>query len=462
VSSGSRWSSLAPVALLCAACGEAPAEPAGGWQPGVVHPAPEPPGGRGLLDRRGLIHAHSAYSWDACDQKPRDESGAIRAECVADFRRGLCAAAHDFVFLTDHEGSFVDGEFPDVLGYQPDLGDELVMRGESPVASWLACPNGRRSLVLAGAETGQMMPVGLERHAGSTPEERKAAYGNRDPKVMLGLKQAGAVYLAAHTEKWEAEELATLPLDGFEMYNLHANALSGAGGAISLLARLNAPEELPHPDLSLLPIINEDPIYLRIWGSVLARGARRVTTIGTDCHQNLLRDELADKERIDSYRRQMIGMSNHLLVQPSVDGSFGDLELKAALAAGRLYGAFELLGYPAGFDYRAETDPGVIEMGSAVPLAVGVELLVDLPSVVDLDPDAAAPVLTARILRAREGGFDLVTEGESNLRHRVNEPGAYRAEIRMRPRHLARWLSSFADLGERDFVWIYSNAIYVE
>jgi hypothetical protein len=32
----------------------------------------------------------------------------------------------------------------------------------------------------------------------------------------------------------------------------------------------------------------------------------------------------------------------------------------------------------------------------------------------------------------------------------------------MKPRHLSSFLSSYSALADEDFVWIYSNAIYVE
>jgi hypothetical protein len=43
----------------------------------------------------------------------------------------------------------------------------------------------------------------------------------------------------------------------------------------------------------------------------------------------------------------------------------------------------------------------------------------------------------------------------------ADSAGAYRAEVRMRPRHLRHLLSSYADLADADFVWIYGNPIYV-
>src|SRR5688572_27158987 len=81
--------------------------PKGAFRPGLVQRTRTEPNARGFLDRRGIIHAHSVYSHDACDGKPRDEAtGAIDAACLEDFRRGLCQTQHDFIMMTEHDESF--------------------------------------------------------------------------------------------------------------------------------------------------------------------------------------------------------------------------------------------------------------------------------------------------------------------------------------------------------------------
>jgi len=235
----------------------------------------------------------------------------------------------------------------------------------------------------------------------------------------------------------------------------------GAGGVFSLLSKIQTPEQLPQSDLVLLAIINEDARYLDTWSTVLARGARRVTTIATDCHQNTFQQKLPDGERVDSYQRMMQWMSNHLLVKTQTDGSWDDADLKEALRARRLYGCFEVMGYPEGFDYHAEAGGETYEMGAEVPTGSGVTLVVAAPTVRELDPSLPAPEITLRLLRASESGWQLVAEADGALSETVSEPGAYRAEVRMKPRHLLRWLSSYADLAEQDVPWIYANAIYL-
>jgi hypothetical protein len=462
-----RW--VAGLGAVLAACGggEEPANHSAAsdtppWEPGVVYPSSDALE-RGLLDRRGLIHAHSVYSHDACDNEPRDPvTGELDLACLADFRFGMCKTRHDFVMLTDHDEMFAETSYPDALLYAPDLGDTLLERDSEPVGNWLTCPEedaAHRALVLAGCEAGTM-PVGLDRHVAADAAGRSLVYGAKGPEAIQTLKDNGAVALVAHTEGWSVDELVNLPLDGFEMYNLHANLEGNLGAAVGLITKLSTPEQLPHSDLVLLPVVTEDPVYLEHWGSVLARGARRVTTMATDCHENVFQQPLPDGERVDSYRRMMLWFSNHLLVTPTADGGFDDRSLKDALRAGRLYGAFELLGYPAGFEFTGLDGGEVREMGSELSMSRGAELHVRLPTVRGLDA-ARQPPRTLRLLRAKDAGWDVIAEGDTDLSVNVDQPGAYRAEVRMVPTHLEPYLSSYADLAQREFVWIYSNAIYV-
>jgi hypothetical protein len=429
----------------------------------VSLPGPREPGPRGWLDRRGLIHAHSVFSHDACDGEPRDEeTDAINEPCFEDFRRDLCASLHDFVMLTDHRDSFTRTAFPDTLLYRESLGDQLVSRDGQATANWAACEGVDRQLIMAGAEAGTM-PVGLEGHVSDVDSERSDIYGRADADALDLLKAAGAVTLVAHTETWTPQELIALPLDGFEMYNLHVNLTRNFGPALGLLNKISAnPELLPQPDLILLPILKEEDDYLATWATVLESGERRVTTMGTDCHRNTFPQVLPDGERVDSYRRMMVWFSNHLLIQPKGDGGWDDADVKEALRARRLYGVFEVFGYAEGFDFHAIEDGVVREMGETASLAAGVELSVSKPSVVDLDPTVEPPQIELRILRANGGQWEQIATGSDDLSHTVTRAGVYRAEVRITPRHLAVYLSSYIEHADQQYVWIYSNAIWVE
>jgi len=294
---------LAAIALLLVACSDetlAPTPPPapGGWGPGTVQPPMPSSGPRGQLDLRGLIHAHTVYSHDACDGEPRDgDTGPINEECFDDFRRSMCVAQHNFIMLSDHRTSFGRTEFPEVLLYRPERGDELVERADIATANWASCPDGEPLLLMAGNESAESMPVGLEGHVSDDVSERQSLYGAGTAEAIEALKAHGAVVLMMHTEEWTPEHLTSLPFDGFEMYNLHANLLAGVGVVLELISKLEDPSQLPHPDLLMLPIMSEPESYLGTWAKVLASGARRTTTMGTDCHRNAFKQLMSDGER---------------------------------------------------------------------------------------------------------------------------------------------------------------------
>lgn len=459
-----RQSLLSLVFVFACSTGPKSEPPPAKWSPGLVYRTERGPTARGFLDRKGLVHAHSIYSHDACDGQPKNDAGVYDQACLADFRRDVCAAKHDFVFLTDHGDSFIENEFPDTLLFRPAEGDALVTHGDGPTANRLACPNADPVLVMAGTETGTM-PVGLERHA-APRSQRGNVYGGAAPSNIEAARDAGAVALVAHTEDWSPEQLGSLPLEGFEMYNLHANTLRNAGIAAELVlgkVDMGDFDGLPHPDAFFTAFTLDDPRYFATWGTVLARGHRRVTTMGTDCHRNTFRQKLQDGERIDSYRRMMVMFSNHLLVKPAADGSFDDRSLKEALRARRLYGVFDFLGQPQGFDFFAAEGPVTKELGDTASLARGAVLEVRTPSVRDLDAEVQAPVITTRLYKAKEGGWDEVAStSEPVLRFSPTTPGAYRAEVRIVPNHLRPFIGKRPDFLRAERPWVMSNAIWVE
>lgn len=430
------------------------------WSPGLVYRTERGVNARGFLDRKGLVHAHSIYSHDACDGKPHDDAGVYNQVCLADFRRDICTAKHDFVFLSDHGDSFRDNPFPDVLLYRPALGDSLVAHGSGPTANQLACPGTDPVLIMAGTETATM-PVGLERHL-----DNRALYSSMEDSAINAAKDAGAVALVAHTEDWTPEQLISMPLDGFEMYNLHRNSLQNIGIAAELVfgkVEMGDFDGLPHPDAFFTAFTLDDATYFSTWGTVFARGTKRVTTMGTDCHRNSFPQKLQDGERIDSYRRMMIMFGNHLLVRPNADGSFDDRSLKEALRARRLYGTFDFLGSPEGFDFFASEGTVTKEMGDTTSLAAGTVLEVKTPRVRDLDPAAPAPTITTKLFRAKEGGWDEVASTtEPTLRFTPSQPGAYRAEVRIVPTHLRPFIGKRNDFIRADRPWVMANAIWVE
>jgi hypothetical protein len=466
------WLVVSAALLLgCSGEGDAPppalAPPAAprAWQR-LAAPTSALPAARGLRPFRGIVHSHSPYSHDACDGEGLTAAGAPDPACVADLRRGICEAAEDFVFLTDHAAHMAAAPFEDLLLLGD--GDEPVTSSSGEViGNRLDCGGGRRALIAAGNEDA-LMSLGLERHLPGDPATREALYDGDDEATVQAMRDAGALVAIPHTESRPIEYLRAMPYDGMEIYNLHAaidpdirevdlglDPYAAAAGILPFTATDDADAQ---PDLAFLGFFEDLPRYAEIWDTLLLE--RRVTGVaGTDVHQNTFPGPLRDGERGDSYRRLMRWFSNVALVEGP------DLEiasLKAALREGRSYVAFEILGVPAGFDFHAEADGTAVEMGGTAP--AGAPLRVRAPSVLDLDPAVEPPEITMRLLRVTEGGTEVVAEAESGAAIDVDAaaPGPHRVEVRIVPRHLRPYLGPAPDTYMKSYPWVISNPIYVE
>ncbi|MEK6606405.1 MAG: hypothetical protein AABZ30_01980 [Myxococcota bacterium] len=422
---------------------------------------------RGWRDARGIIHLHTPYSHDACDGMPRADgkTGAVNEPCYQDLRAGLCATRQDFAMTTDHEETAAIVDYQELLLLRE--GDQAVAKGDATIGNRIDCGDGFRPLLLPGGEFGAM-PVGMERHIDGTPEARDALYNQESAENVAALKGVGAVVLQAHPEGRTLAALGGIGLDGMEVYNLHAAidpdirgpdlGLDPFAAIESVAAFFGRDEESPHPDLALLGFLEDQQVTLDKWDALLALGPM-VGVAGTDAHQNVLPQPLLrDGERTDSYRRMMRWFANHVLV-PAGDAPLDPDELKAALAAGRAYVAFETLGSPVGFDFRAETAGGeIVEMGDVAP--AGATLRVTRPTIHGWSGTVAARM---RILRATTDGATEVAQGDGDeLAHVAGEAGAYRAEVRLVPEHLAPHLGPKPETYLHEYPWIYANAIRVE
>ncbi|HOX43827.1 MAG TPA: hypothetical protein PK668_09515 [Myxococcota bacterium] len=423
--------------------------------PDTVMPASEIAPIRGYTVRRGITHLHSVYSHDACDDAPFTD-GVRNESCLQDLRRGLCATGQEYACLSDHATLFAEYEFPDVLLHA--AGDTLVERGGLPVANRVACEGGGEVLVLAGTETG-MMPLGIERHPAGTIEERKAAYGLVGPEGVLAMHALGAQVFLHHTEEWTIEQVTTWPIDGIEVYNTHRNIMDRLDVALELVLKLESePESLPDMDLLLQTIFQENAPDLERWARAV-QTRRMPAVLATDAHQNVFQGQALDGERIDAYRRMLRWFANYTLVPTGA--AWDDLALKEALGQGHTFGVFTDLGYPVGFDFHAEADGVVYEVGSAVPASSGVRLTVRAPSMYRLDPAAEQPVITVRLLQAEaDGTWREVAAGPGDLEETVGA-GVYRAEVRMLPNHWRPLLGAEPERWLIERPWIYANPIYV-
>ncbi|HJR52339.1 MAG TPA: hypothetical protein VJ982_01355, partial [Gemmatimonadota bacterium] len=426
---------------------------------------------RGLAPVRAVMHVHSVYSHDACDEAPFDEAGRQNEACLARFRRAICTARLGAVFLTEHDRYLVRAD---------SIADALLLReGDTPVlvggkvrASRIDCgPGSDGALLFAGAEN-QLMPIAFDSLPRGSDEEQRAFYDADSTGTADVYRSYGAVVLLPHAEDEPLATIAALDPDGIEIYNPHANfafkhrlhqGLSRFGAIVDILP-FYLRTTGAHPDLALLPMFHANHDAIDDWDAMLASGRDPFGFGASDAHENSLPWTMADGERGDSYERMLPWVTNVLLVRDAAaagDGSAGGprddaaraVAIEDALRAGRFYVVIEAWGTPAGFDFRLEGPAGIAEMGSEVSLAPGQRLVVELPRV-------AGSEIRALLYRIGPGGSRTIV-AESTERIDVAAPGtgAYRVEVGIVPRHLEPWLGGADYL--REVPWIYANPIRV-
>src|SRR4029079_16414072 len=123
-----------------------------------------------------------------------------------------------------------------------------------------------------------------------------------------------------------------------------------SGGAIQAAAEFaDTNPGHPEPDLALLSFLTPSQPAIERWNQMLGDGRHVPATAGSDAHENALPIMLADGERGDSYRRVLRWFGNIVLVDDPQD----PVKVEAALAKGRLFAVFEMLGTPEGLDIHA-------------------------------------------------------------------------------------------------------------
>ncbi|GMV42413.1 MAG: hypothetical protein AMXMBFR64_41290 [Myxococcales bacterium] len=476
---------------------------------------PEPPdlAARGWLEARSILHLHSAYSKDGCDDAGLDEQGNPNAACVARLRASICQERLDYVFLSDHPSHMKDHPFEALLYYDAAAGDELVAGPHGPWVNRLQCAGGHVARLFVGYEATHTMPLGLERHLEPlelTKTNISTDKGDDDlaaqQEAVAAAKAAGGAVFIAHTEEGNIplERLLALPLDGMEIYNLHANFLTSFTVGFDRLLSLEpwlveGAGVKPAADLALLAILDLYPEKaLDKWRRVTA--VRRATAIaGTDLHENVNLDNLCgpgatfqllceglkadypslvallekggpvilpDGERLDAYERGFRWMHNRLLVPDLTDEA-----AREALLEGRSLVIFTLLG-DASVDLVA-SGVAVTEVGGEVPLGAVDALWVRLPGQPEpgagatwtaADVAASPPALRAVLWRSTEEETTAVAEwttfGETHALVPPG-PGAYHLEVSLTPRHLSIVLPDAEILAEKEYRWIETNAIRV-
>jgi hypothetical protein len=459
--------------IFVAACGGGPAGPPDAPVPAWHQDLPEASvmgSVRGLRPARGIIHLHSPYSHDACDGNPRppNDTGPLDEACLGDQRRALCTDRIDYAAMTDHADTMAETDFP--LLFLMRAGDTMVTATDGhQLASRIHCDNGHEVLVTVGSEN-SIMPIMLDAHVPGDAVARRALYTEDDATAVAAFRAAGATVWIAHTEQRTKQHLDDLGPDGIELYNLHANidpnirpmylGLSPEGAIDAVAEFADTTDHVIQPDLALISFLLPSGPALDRWNEQLAEGKHMPASAGTDAHENALPIMLADGERGDSYRRMMRWFANVALVSDPTDPA----QIEAALRVGRFFVAFELFGTPVGFDAAVHQGASTAGMGESIAPTPGATFDVTVPSIYQLDPSLPAPEITATIVRVDASGpHTLATGPGPTLSAPADQPGAYRVEIDIVPRHLAPYLGHLGPADAQEtFPWIYSNPVYVE
>jgi hypothetical protein len=143
--------------------------------------------------------------------------------------------------------------------------------------------------------------------------------------------------------------------------------------------------------------------------------------------------------------------SNHILVE---EGDEDPLRAEAALAAGRSYVAFEILGTPVGVDLALEgADGQVYELGSDAPPGT---LVVGCPSLAEGSPvDGETPDITVTVLK------DGLPWQTGCGRFEADGPAVYRLAVDITPWHLRGFLGDDPEPWLKSYPWVRTNAIRV-
>lgn len=425
-----------------------------------------------MTPARGIVHLHSPYSHDACDNDPRP-GGAPNEPCLAHLREALCTTKIDYANLTDHDDTMADEEFTTLFSMRGT--DTPVMRGGEQIASRIHCEDGHTVQVTIGGEN-DLMPIMLDRHVAGTVSERHALYNGNDAIASQAYRDAGGLVWVAHTESKELDTLRLVQPDGIEVYNLHANidpdirrdylGLDSASAIAGAVEFADTNPGHPEPDLAMLAFLTPNQPAITKWQALLGEGRHIAVTAGSDAHENALPIMLADGERGDSYRRVMRWFGNIALVADPTDVD----QVKAALKTGRNFAVFEILGTPDGFDTYVTQGTTTYELGSTIPASASATLHVDIPVVRDLDPSLPVPTIVAKVFWIDRAGVvqqvanvdgQISSNGQVNVN--LGAPGAYRVEVTIVPKHLGPYLHDLGtELAEVELPWIYTSAYYVE
>lgn len=469
---------------------------------------------RGFVETRTIVHLHSAFSHDACDDEGLDEFGAPNLACVNRMKAALCQERIGMAFMTDHPSHMREQPFSSLLYVDESAGDSYLLdesTGE-PWAASFACPVGQggpdgRVWFQVGLEATHTMPIGLRRHAANTDWYSQSITTDVADSVIAettaAVRALGGMVAIAHSEEEdiEAAQIAGNDITAMEVYNFHANFNTIMDGdLIGALFQLDPFLGAGGPDADLVGLVlmvsYPEPAYDK-WKEVLK--TRSITPIGgADAHENVLVPALCaqlecetiqeeapnlaaflkiggplplnDGERIDAYERVFRWVQNHLWVAPNAEPVEGPVE---AMEAGRTSVNFEILGRIDGASFIAQsaTAGTLVDMGGLAQTGDGPwNLWIRTPKPpqplhTSSWTDGSPALLRAILHRTTATGTEVVAELDAFEQwHRIENaaPGAYHVELRLTPTHLVGALPGMEAFATSEFRWSVTGAIRIQ
>jgi hypothetical protein len=369
-----------------------------------------------LADYPGAIHVHSSLG---------GHSTGTFAEIVA----GARAASLAFVVMTEHPSEYTDTRAATLTGTHDGV---IFIPGNETNESE------RDRLLTFGGSTASNVSGSIQTVApNASVATANVANVASTQSLIDRAKSAGQLVFVAHPETFESWQTAR-GFDGMEVYNLHADA-KHANRLTLFFDGLWSYRSFP----SLLwARFHESPTEnLRRWDELTAQGRRVVAVAGNDAHANVgvsLQD-LTGKSifqiKLDPYERSFRVVRTHVLAPR--DQNFNADALLAALSAGHVYVAFDLLSDATGFRFNATNGAEQKMLGDEIALASGVRLKVATP-------------VESRVVLVKDGRR-VDEKLARSVEWSIGERGVYRVECYL-PQLPAPMNAT---------PWIISNPIYV-
>ncbi len=420
---------------------------------------------------------HTPYSNDACDGKGINADGSLNLECLHDLKRALCENHINLSFSTDHVNYMAQQDFENLLLLE--AGESVVTNGSGDrVASSIPCSDGFNAIMAPGLE-GKLLALGMEKHIAGTVADREAVYGGEGLADKTTLEAslvsggANALVVIPHTESRSMDLLTTLSPAAIEIYNLHANLdpkirKSSLGfkpfeHIAKFMNYLLDFFNTQDADYLFVEFFQMSGVYLQKWNALLAGGMHVTGLAAHDSHENVFPQKASDGERLDQHRRMTRMFSNLVLAN-----STGIDAIKSSIRDGKSFFVLEGLGTPVGFDFHADVNGGVFEMGETANVLAGQSssLVFVQPSIHSsfpgMDSDEAPEIVSElHFIDPTTGAESVVASQAGGTLNYADPPaGYYRVHVMMKPKHLEDYVISDEYL-ERQYPWIITNPIRV-